>query len=139
MNDIYIYSAGSLTYLKKIGKLQKAFEWREKLEDWAKDNDAKIFNPATTFKKEVNLGYSEKIIVQQNEFFLQKSTIMVVQLDYLDYSPGTIYEMVLFKSMNKPIIAFGENKHWSPHMNYCISQHCNTIEDTIELLNNMFL
>lgn len=137
--DLYIYAAGSLTYLNKIGKFQEALKWREKLDNWALDNHVKVFNPAKNFQNEICHGYSHKLIVDQNDFFLNKSTIMVVQLDYLDFSPGTIYEMAMFRAMKKPIIAFGENEHWSPHTNSCISQYCKNIEEVIEVLNNMFL
>ena len=137
--DLYIYLCGSLTYFKKIGKLDIALEWREEIDMWAKDNGIRTFNPAKNFEKEICHGYSGKLIVDQNDFFLHKSTIMIVQLEYLDYSPGSIYEITTFKHMKKPIIAFGESEHWSPHINTAISEYCKDIEDVIELLNNMFL
>jgi len=137
--DLYIYTCGSLTYLKKIGKLDIALKWRKKIDKWAEENNIRVFNPAKNFEKEVNHGYSGKLIVDQNDFFLNKTTIMIVQLEYLDYSPGSIYEIATFKHMKKPIIAFGESKHWSPHINTSISEYCKNIEDVIELLNNMFL
>ena len=90
-------------------------------------------------EREINHGYSGKLIVDQNDFFLNKTTIMILQLEYLDYSPGSIYEITTFKHMKKPIIAFGESEHWSPHINTAISEYCKDIEDVIELLNNMFL
>lgn len=139
MDNLYIYTAGTLSYLNKIKQLYMALNWREELEQWASDNNVKIFNPATTFLKEKNHHYSDKIIVQQNDFFLNACNLMVVQLDFIDYSPGTQYEMTTFKHMQKPVIAFGKEKHWSPHINSCISHQCDNIEDVIELINNMFL
>ena len=137
--DIYLYLAGSLTYLLTHNMFYKATRWRNDLDTWALDNGIKTFNPAKVYSVEKNHNYSDKMIVDQNNFFLNKTTIMVVQLEYLDQSPGTIYELALYKAMGKPIIAFGKEKHWSPHVNYCISHHCETEEEVIELLTNMFL
>jgi nucleoside 2-deoxyribosyltransferase len=139
-SDIYIYTAGSLTYMKKIGEYEKALEWRDKLQSWSSDNGVKMFNPAQTFLRENAHNYSYNLIVHQNEFFLKASTIMVVQLDYIDYSPGTIFELAVFRQMGKPVIAFGGTQpHWSPHINSCISQYCKDIDDVIDVLSNMFL
>jgi len=137
--DIYLYLAGSLTYLYNNNKFDLATEWRNKISEWAEDNNIKIFNPAKNFLNEKSCGYSGKLAVDQNNFFLDKTTIMIVSLEYLDYSPGTIYEMVSYKKMGKPVIVFGEKEHWSPHINSCVSQNCKNIEDVIEVLTNMFL
>jgi len=137
--DLYIYEGGSLTYLNRIGKIDEALEWRQKIDNWAEDNNVKTFNPAKNFIREITYGYSGKLIVDQNDFFLNKATLMIVQLEYIDFSPGTMYEMITFKNMGKPIIAFGKEKHWSPHLDSCISQYCYSIDETIEIINNMFL
>ena len=136
---IYLYLEVSLTYLFKYNMFYKATRWREDLDNWASDNNIRTFNPAKVYSVERNHKYSDKMIVEQNNFFLKQTTIMVVQLEYLDQSPETIYELALYKAMGKPIIAFGKEKHWSPHVNYCISHHCETEEEVIELLTNMFL
>ena len=137
--DIYLYLAGSLTYLFRQNKFNIATEWRDKVDRWAKDNKIKTFNPAKNFSNEINHGYSNSLIVEQNEFFLKNTSIMIVQLDYIDHSPGTIFEMATYRHMNKPVIAFGDKKHWSPHINECISQYCHDIDDVIEVITNMFM
>jgi hypothetical protein len=56
----------------------------------------------------------------------------------IDYSPGTNWELTYASMVKKiPVIAFGE-KHWSPHINYGISEMCKTTDDVIEVLVNMF-
>ena len=105
--DIYLYLAGSLTYLLTHNMFYKATRWRNDLDTWALDNGIKTFNPAKVYSVEKNHNYSDKMIVDQNNFFLNKTTIMVVQLEYLDQSPGTIYELISYKTMGKPVIAFG--------------------------------
>lgn len=134
---MYIYTIGSLTWFAKNNKIDKAIGWRYELDQWAEDNSIKLFNPAKTFLKEQNHGYSNKMIVDQNEYFINKCDVAVAHLDKIDYSPGSIYELTRFKTQNKPVIAIGE-KHWSPHIDSCISQYCVDVKEVIELLEIMF-
>jgi len=144
MNKLYIYESGSLTYLKKNNLFYLATEWRDKLDKWAKDNGVYTFNPAKTFEIEMAHNFSGETVVRQNDLYLKKSNIMVVQMDYIDYSPGTIYELVTYKQSYpyKPVIAFSVVKenlyHKSPHIESCITEHCESIEDVINLLCVMF-
>ena len=134
---MFLYEIGALTYFDKINEFNRAIEWREVLDSWAKDNNIKVFNPVITWLKEKNHTYSDKMIVDQNDYYINRANIAVASLDSIDYSPGSIYELARFKELKKPVIAFGV-PHWSPHINSCISQRVDTIDDVIELLINEF-
>ncbi len=134
---MFIYTIGALTYYYKNNEFYKGLKWRNDLSDWAENANIKVFNPALNFINETNHTYNPKIVVDQNDYYINKCDIAVVNLDDIDYSPGSIYELVRFKELRKPVIAFGK-RHWSPHINYCISHQCETLEDVIELLCNMF-
>lgn len=136
---MYTYLAGALTIHYKANQFYKATTWRNDISKWAKDNGIKVFNPCINFLREINHIYDEKIIVDQNNYYINKCDICIVDLDAIDHSPGTIFELVRFKELEKPVIAFGiENKHWSPHINSCISNYCEGLSEVIELLENMF-
>lgn len=142
MSNIYIYEAGTLTYLHKHNMFDKAINWRNTLDSWCKDVDIKTFNPSITFLKERNRAYDGLMAVRQNDLFLNLTNMMVVQMDYLDFSPGTQYELTTYKQLYpwKPIIAFGEEpRHWSPHISSCIQEYCKDINEVIELISNMFI
>jgi hypothetical protein len=83
MEDIYIYEAGCLTFLNQINNMELATSWREKLDSWASDYDIMTFNPAKNFTNQICHSYSNKLIVEQNEFFLNKCNIMVVLVQEL--------------------------------------------------------
>lgn len=134
---MYIYTIGALTYYHRNNRMEEALKWRNDLGVWAKENNIKIFNPALTYLKEINHTYTPKMAVEQNDYYINKCDIAVANLNHIDYSPGSIYELVRFKELRKPLIAFGD-KHWSPHINCCISHQCDTLEEVIELLCNMF-
>ena len=136
---MYIYLGGCLTYYYSNNEFHKATEWRQKLDIWSHNNDIDTFNPTKNFAIEKNHTYSEKLVVDQNNYYINNSDICVVCIDNIDKSPGTIFELTRFKELGKPVIAFGiQGKHWSPHINSCISEYCDTIEDVIDLLMNMF-
>ncbi|MDK2830091.1 MAG: Nucleoside 2-deoxyribosyltransferase [Clostridium butyricum] len=135
-----IYLAGALTYYKNKNQFDRALEWREKIQSWCEDNSIQVFNPALTYLKEINHTYYYKLCVDQNRHFLDKADILVVNLDAIDYSPGTIWELTYASEKRKiPIIAIGKKKHWSPHIMYGISHLCKNEDEVIEVLTNMFL
>lgn len=133
---MYIYEIGSITYFAKNDELEKVSQWRDTLDDWANDK-INTFNPVKTYLRERNHSYCNKMIVDQNEYYINKCDIAVANLDKIDYSPGSIYELARFKMQGKPVIAIGE-KHWSPHIDSCISQYCKDINEVLDLLDNMF-
>lgn len=134
---MYIYLAGCITYYYNTKQIPKAHDWRNALDKFSKDNNIKTFNPAKTFAIEQNHSYDPKLCVDQNEYYINKCDICVVNLNNVLQSPGTIYELTKFKTLGKPVIAFGD-KSWSPHINSCISHHCSTLYEVTELLCNMF-
>lgn len=134
---MYIYEIGSLTYFHRNNEIEKGLVWRNELDIFAKELGIKTFNPGLTYLKERNHQYDDRMCVDQNEFYINKCDIAVANMDAIDYSPGSIYELVRFKTLIKPVIAFGE-RHWSPHLNSCISNYCKDLEEVKELLMNMF-
>jgi nucleoside 2-deoxyribosyltransferase len=135
---MFIYEAGSLTKNYSDNTFYLATEWREKLDEWGKDNDVKRFNPAITYLTEKNHTYNSRFCVDQNRYYLDKADIMIVDLNNIEYSPGTIWELCYASEVRKiPIIAFG-NPTWSPHVMYGINQVCKDIDEVIEVLSNMF-
>lgn len=135
---MFIYLAGSLTYNYKNNQFELSTKWRKKVDNWAKDNIIKTFNPAITFLKEKSHNYNGELAVLQNEYYINKADIAIVDMNNIDYSPGTIYELVQFKNKRIPVLAFGINNHWSPHINSCVTQYLKNIDDVIEVLNVMF-
>ena len=134
---MYIYEIGALTYYHRTNQIEKGLKWRSDLDIWAKNVNVKTYNPGLTFMKEFNHTYSPRTCVDQNDYYMVKCDIAVANLNDIDNSPGSIYELVRFKELRKPVIAFGD-KHWSPHINSCITHQCDSLDEAIKLLCNMF-
>lgn len=136
---MFIYECGCLTALYKQNKFSIATEWRDKLDLFSKDNGIQTFNPAITYLNERNHDYNPRLCVDQNRYYLDKADILVAQLDYIHLSPGSIWELTYAcEKKNIPVIAFGEETSWSPHIMNCVSTMCKDIDEVIEILTNMF-
>ena len=135
---MYIYLAGAISQYFQIHEASKSTEWRKDLINFCKDNNIKFFDPTEAFFIEKNHDYDVKMPVAQNKYYLDKCDIVVVNLEYILQSPGSIWELCYSSEIRKiPVIAFGKNpKH--PHILNCITQIVDGIEDVKELLANMF-
>ena len=139
-----IYLAGCMSYFYKNNEMDKAINWRYKLIDQLLDDIAEKceskwdwFDPTLNFEENYN-AVNNKTVLQQNIFYLDKADIMVVNLDKLEESPGTIFEIIYLGLKGKPIIAFGYSE-WikSPHISEYITIHLK--EDKImTYLDNLY-
>jgi|WetSurMetagenome_2_1015567.scaffolds.fasta_scaffold29138_5 hypothetical protein len=135
---MFIYLAGTLTYYKKTSQFIKALSWRKEIIEFLEGLNIKYYDPAQYFANEINHTYDDKLIVAQNKFYLDKSDILIVCTNDIKESPGTQWELYYGSLIkNIPIIAFGD-KSWSPHINSSITNQCESINECIELLRNMF-
>ena len=144
--EVKVYMAGTITYYYNKQQYEKAIKWRLDLAQQLLDINAEQgrnhfdwFDPTVNFTKNIKTATDETII-KQNNFYLNQSDIMVVNLDMLHESPGTIYEIIYFYLQGKPIIAFGYNKliH-SPHINVGITELFSNIEDVAGYLKGYYI
>jgi nucleoside 2-deoxyribosyltransferase len=143
--NINIYMGGCISYFHCNNEYNKATAWRVKLAQKLLDLNAKLcdnhfdwFDPTINFEDNIHTA-NVRTVVQQNNHYLDKCDIMVVNLEQLDNSPGTIYEIVYYTIKNKPIIAFNYNKliH-SPHISIGITEKLDTLDDVVEYLHSYY-
>lgn len=144
--QIKLYMAGAISTHFDNKEYHKATQWRIQLAQKLLDLNADLcdnhfdwFDPTINFEDNVYTA-NAKTVVQQNNYYLDKCDIMVVNLEDLDKSPGTIYEIVYFTIKNKPIIAFNNNKliH-SPHISVGITDKLDTLDDVVEYLKSYYI
>ena len=119
-----IYLAGTISYFYKNNEMDKAIGWRYKLIDQLLDDIAEKceskwdwFDPTLNFEENYDT-VNNKSVLMQNIHYLQKSDIMVCNLDKLEESPGTLFEIFYFgEVLKRPIICTGWSD-WakSPHI-----------------------
>jgi nucleoside 2-deoxyribosyltransferase len=122
-----VYLAGAISFFHNTNCPERATGWRNIAENYLSYYDIKCFNPC---KCE---GFSEDMIVKQNMYYLNQCDIILVNLDMINDSVGTIFELTEAKHRGKPIIAFGKS-YWRerPHMKYLIDTYFDTFEDALD-------
>ena len=138
-----VYLAGCMTYHIMNKQEEKATMWRKEFIKYAIDNNITYFNPMSAYnkvnKRWTNIDKCIELIVQQNIYFVHKSDICVVNLEDIEHSIGTIYEIIKFKEQNKPVIAFPKLNSYSPHLEHCITFKCANLEKVFHILEDMFI
>lgn len=140
-----IYLAGAITYHELNNELYKAMNWRNEVAQKLLDLNVDIcenkfdwFNPTNNYEE--NLNYSYNSIVLQNKYYLDKCDIMIVNLDKLEHSPGTLFEMFYYYLNHKPIIAFDETKLLNqPHVHCSITEWFPDINNVIKYIKTMYV
>lgn len=132
-----IYLAGAITCYYKEGKLKTAQEWRQKATDFFKDRGHSVFDPTINFQ--YNSIYPASEMVRQNDFYLDKADIILVNIDDLDKSYGTIYEIITARCLNKPVVGFGSNKITShPHISACITSSNFDLDMALDYISSVY-
>jgi len=132
---IKFYLAGCISYYIENNHLEKASNWRSDL-----SNTFITFNPCTQIQKTMLFENNDKGIVYQNICYLKQCNVIVVNLDDLNKSPGTIFELNYCLLNNKPVVAFGDDilYYKSPHIKESITIKLNNLNDVIKYLKTMY-
>lgn len=125
-----IYLCGTMSYYYDTNQYYKATEWRRSLinqllDDIADNCESKWqwFDPTIGFEDNYK-AVNNKSVLQQNNFYLDKCDILVVNAEDLDKSIGSIYEIIYFGLKGKPVIVFNDNKFLrSAHIEPFITAH----------------
>lgn len=131
------YLAGCITYYYNNNIMNKATEWRKIARHRLSANGIKGFDPSVYFKE--NLEYDTKSVPYQNLSYLQRSEFILINLNELNNSPGTIFELAWAFILKKPVIAFGKCD-WSaqPHIRESITITFPNLEDAIDYIATMY-
>ena len=124
-----VYLAGAITYFYKTEQPERATAWRDKAEKFFADYNMQCFNPC----KNENGDFADEMIVKQNIYYLDQCSIVLVNLDMITDSVGSIFELTYAQEHNKLVVAFGES-HWfdRPHLKYLIDIKFDTLNEALE-------
>lgn len=132
-----IYLAGCMSYHYENSESQKAEHWRYIATERLKDIEISTFDPTLHYK--TNYLYDSDLMVQQNEYYLKKADIILVNLDDLDKSYGTIYELVYAHALEKPILAFGRTIIYEhSHLKHILQKCFGSLEGVLDFINTVY-
>ena len=143
---INIYLAGCISSYYNENEYYKATQWRKNAIKALSDKNVLIgenkftwFDPTVNFTINVSTTQS-KAVLQQNKFYLNKSDILLVNLDRLSDSSGTIYEIIYAGIKDKPIIAFGNDKLFhAPHISENITVRFDNLDNALQCIFDYFI
>lgn len=135
-----VYLAGAMSAYDLDGCFEKAIEWRSYATNHFYHNYDSVhtFDPCTNYS--TNKGYNSKGVVNQNLTYLKKSDIILINLEELDRSPGTLFEIYYAYMNNIPVIAFNSNYLYGiqPHITESITMKFENIAEAIDYIGSMY-
>lgn len=130
-----------MSYFYSIGEYSRATDWREYVYDTLHEAEIRVFDPTENstehykFPKEYNGG-----VIYQNYTYLRNCDILLVNLDMIEDSIGSVWEMSIAWAEHKPVIAFGECEKWRdrPHFQSLITVKTDTVEEACDYIISMY-
>jgi nucleoside 2-deoxyribosyltransferase len=132
-----VYLAGACSCHYANNEFEKATEWRRIAAGTLWHSRFKVFDPTKYFKE--NLEFDGRGVPVQNYTYLSQCDLVLVNLDELHMSPGTIFELAWSWTLKKPVVAFGSSR-WmeQPHVKDAITVKFDTVDQAVEYINLMY-
>jgi hypothetical protein len=128
---------GAMTYYTKINQFDKAIQWRLKAKQVLEPLGFKVFDPTINFTE--NIQYPSKGVLYQNLHYLNKSKFVLGNIQFLEHSPGSLYELFTAFNDHKPVITFGYSDVLTqPHVNEAITVNFVNLDLALEYIRNMY-
>jgi nucleoside 2-deoxyribosyltransferase len=128
-----IYLAGKISGLTQA----EASKWRVKAIFSLLRVGIKAHNPLEGF--DINGQYEPQEIVIRNKYYIDKSDIILAEMDYREPSPGTIGEIVYAAMKGKPVITWGRAEYnESVWIKAHVTKHFETLEDALDYIVAMY-
>ena len=132
-----VYLAGAISYFYNTKQKERATKWRNKAKEYLGQFDIKCFNPCD--EPADCWQYPQGGLIKQNYFYLKNCDIVLVNLDMINDSIGTIWELSMAWRDHKPIIAFGTTPWLNrPHMLSLIDVKFNSLDEALEYIADMY-
>lgn len=119
----------------------KATEWRRYAKEKLQDCGEQVFDP--TINSEEHFSYPASLnegVIVQNYAHLKKCDLLLVNLENIEDSIGTIWELSVAWLEHKPVIAFGKCEKWKdrPHFQSLVPVIHKTVQDACDYILSMY-
>ena len=132
-----VYLAGAISYFLNTKQPRRAIVWREKATETLGQFDIKCFDPCKESPSCWN--YPQDGLIKQNYFYLNNCDIVLVNLDMINDSIGTVWELSMAWKEQKQVVAFGKTP-WleRPHMRSLIDVKFDTLDEALSYIADMY-
>ncbi|MEI6296269.1 MAG: hypothetical protein WCO84_01305 [bacterium] len=132
-----IYTGGAMSFHFFNGEIELAKKWRNSVKYFfdVRGGKVDIYNPAKCFL-ELNGEYNVSNMAQLNYQHLKNSDVFLLDLNKLEESIGTIWEISLCWQLHIPIVAFGKCEKWqySPHYKEMVKHEHKDLDDALNYI-----
>lgn len=97
----------------------------------------KVFNPTISFDFNDYMWGGEPF-VDQNTYYLKTCDVILANLEDLDKSYGTIYELITAYHLRKPVVTFGECPINHPHIKATLGTNLKNVEEAIDFILDVY-
>lgn len=140
-----VYLAGAMGCLKDNPEAMNG--WRIKASNYLKDyavlkgEKINIVNPVDFFNFIEPRKYKTQAeIMNYDLFHVKKSDLILVNLDHINESPGTIVELYQANKISDiPVVAFGKDDNVHPWILECVNRIETDLVSAIEYINEFYL
>lgn len=132
-----VYLAGTISYFYKTERHDRATAWRKRAKEYLGQFDIRCFNPCE--EPADCWRYPQGGLIHQNYFYLNNCDIVLVNLDMINDSIGTAWELSMAWRDHKTVVAFGKTP-WldRPHMQSLINVHFDALDEALEYISDMY-
>lgn len=109
------YLCGAMScYKDSLEYEEKAMAWRKELTNLLKNTQLTVFDPTKINIR--SLGWYDQCIVELNMKKLKEADCIIVNVENIEKSPGSIFELTYAHCWGKPVFWFGKLNTASPHI-----------------------
>lgn len=132
------YLCGAMSCYKGTNEYEeKAVAWRCEIRKELSPTSMNVFDPTEVDCK--GLNWNDQAFVELNLNKLNKSSCLIVNVENIEKSPGSLTEITLAFARNIPIFWFGKLTTPSPHVRRMLGiNQYNTLEDAINAVKIVF-
>ena len=128
-----VYLSGSC----KNVSVEERDSWRNYIEESLIDGDIKVFNPNKKFSYDKNDPGNSKLVMDYFLQFVDRSDVVVVNLNNSDLSVGTGMEVMRAVDKGKFIIGFGDTNVYD-YIRDCCSVVFADIDEVVDFVKSYF-
>lgn len=131
-----VYLAGAMSCFQEEGNYAPAVGWREKATVFLDASGIKVFNPTYLSEEQFSFKPGAPGVILQNYSYINKCDAILVNLDKLEESIGSIWELSIAWENNKSVVGFGTCEKFKnrPHFDALVPVRIETLEEACEYL-----
>ena len=139
MKELKIYLAGKMSGLTFFEMNRWRVVMKEQLTIAASDIcNVRIINPTDYYNFENIRHKSEEEVMDYDLDHVKSSDILIINLDKVQTSPGTIVEIHTAWELGIPVLAFGNNDALHPWIKRMIRRTDDTLEELVDYIKDFY-